>query len=47
MASKCPQMSTIKLLVHKCLTSLCFEHGQVGRCDTAYVNGLVGYFLKK
>jgi len=41
-AYKSFQMNTMKVLVHEVLSSEGFAHGQVGRCTTAKLDGLVG-----
>jgi len=46
-AYKCPQMKTMKFLVHESLSSEGFAHGQGCRCTTAYLDCLVGSFVKK
>jgi len=45
-AYKCPQMSTMKFLVHEIFEFCGFCTGQVGRCTTAKLDGLVGSFVK-
>jgi len=46
-AYKCPEISTVKVLVHELLNWMEFALGQVGRCTAAQLDGLVGCFVKK
>jgi len=47
MIYKCPQMNTIKFLVHESFRSVGIAHGQIGLCTTTQLDGLVGCFVKK